>query len=150
MTEKGQCMRKPLRLLSSTTILGIAGLATALAAPAAGAEVTDVSVAAGPEGLRVGCNYTVTAAVDAPPSEAGEVTIINSGGEVPGGGVRLGQATYHPENGTATFQWTPEHTGRQNITAQQFTPGQYTSAKYIEVDVAGYGVGTGSSCLPLP
>lgn len=143
-------MRKSIRLFGSTAVLGIAGLVTVLAAPGAGAEVTEVKVAAGPEGLRVGCSYTVTAAVDAPPSEAGEVTIINSGGGVPGGGVRLGQATYHPENGTATFAWTPEHTGRQNITAQQFTPGQYTSAKYIEVDVTGYGVGAGSTCLPLP
>jgi hypothetical protein len=66
-------------------------LLTVLAAPAAGAEVTEVRVAAGPEGLRIGCSYTVTAAVDAPPSEAGEVRIINSGGAIPSDGVRLGQ-----------------------------------------------------------
>lgn len=143
-------MRKSIRLFNSTAVLGIAGLATVLAAPAAGAEVTEVRVAAGPEGLRIGCSYTVTAVVDAPPSEAGEVRIINSGGAIPSDGVRLGQATYHPENGTATFEWKPEYEGRQNITAQQFTEGQYTSAKYIEVDVTGFGVGNGSACLPLP
>ncbi|NKY57153.1 hypothetical protein [Nocardia flavorosea] len=46
-------MRKSIRLFSSTAILGTAALATALAAPGAGAEVTEVRVAAGPEGLRV-------------------------------------------------------------------------------------------------
>ncbi|WP_063036682.1 hypothetical protein [Nocardia grenadensis] len=143
-------MYSNIRHFGFAAALGALGVAAAYAAPGAGAAVTGVEVAAGPDGLQAGCAYTVTATVDAPPSEAGEVTIINSGGEVPGGGERLGQAVYHPENGTATFEWTPKYPGRQNITAQQFTPGQYTSAKYIEVDVRGQGLDAGSSCLPLP
>ncbi|NEW45826.1 hypothetical protein GV794_18145 [Nocardia cyriacigeorgica] len=143
-------MRIHIRRFGLAAILGVLGLVTTFAAPGATAAVTGVSVAAGPEGLRAGCAYTVTATVDVPPAEAGEITIINSGGSVPGNGDRLGQAEYHAGSGTATFSWTPEHTGRQNITAQQFTPGQYTSSKYIEVDVQGRGLDAGSSCLPLP
>ncbi|WP_280232881.1 hypothetical protein [Nocardia cyriacigeorgica] len=143
-------MRTHLRRFGPAAALGVIALATVFTAPGATAAVTGVSVAAGPEGLRTGCAVTVTATVDAPPWEAGEITIINSGGSVPGNGERLGQAVYHPENGTATFEWTPKYTGRQNITAQQFTPGQYTSSKYIEVDVQGRGIDAGSSCLPLP
>lgn len=143
-------MNVHVRRFGLAATLGVLGLATAFAAPGAGAAVTGVSVAAGPEGLRAGCAYTVTATVDAPPAEAGEITIINSGGAVPGHGDRLGQAVYHPENGTATFKWIPKYTGKQNITAQQFKEGQYTSSKYIEVDVQGQGIDAGSSCLPLP
>ncbi|MGW5386379.1 hypothetical protein [Nocardia sp. NPDC003963] len=143
-------MHTDIRRFGFAAVLSAVGVATAYAAPGAGAAVTGVDIAAGPDGLRTGCAYTVTATVDAPPSEAGEVTIINSGGSVPGNGERLGQAVYHPENGTATFEWTPKYTGHQNITAQQFTPGQYTSAKYIEVDVPGQGLNAGSSCVPLP
>ncbi|MFD3747482.1 hypothetical protein [Nocardia sp. NPDC058633] len=118
--------------------------------PNATAAVTGVSVEQSSEGLRGGCTYTVTVAVDAPVSEAGEVTIGISGGPVPGNGERLGVAVYHPESGTATFAWTPKYTGRQNLIAQQFEPGEYTSAQYITVDVVGRGLDTGSSCLPLP
>lgn len=143
-------MHSDIRRFGFAAVLSAMGVAAAYAAPGAGAAVTGVGVAAGPEGVLAGCSYTVTAIVDAPPSEAGEITIINSGGAVPGNGERLGQAVYHPENGTATFEWTPKYTGRQNITAQQFVPGQHTSAKYIEVDVLGQGLSTGSSCLPLP
>ncbi|MEV3961170.1 hypothetical protein AB0M34_09770 [Nocardia sp. NPDC050193] len=143
-------MHSNIRRFGFAAVLSALGVAAAYAAPGAGAAVTGVDVATGPEGLRTGCAYTVTATVDAPPSEAGEVTIINSGGVVPGNGERLGQAVYHPENGTATFEWAPKHIGRQNITAQQFAPGQYTSAKYIEVDVRGPGLDAGSACLPLP
>ena len=143
-------MHSTARHFGFAAALSTLGVAAAFAAPGAGAAVTGVDIAAGPAGLLAGCSYTVTATVDAPPSEAGEVTIINSGGAVPGNGERLGQAVYHPDNGTATFEWTPKYTGRQNITAQQFVPGQYTSAKYIEVEVAGRGLNTGSSCLPLP
>ncbi|NUP26050.1 MAG: hypothetical protein HOQ36_03785 [Nocardia sp.] len=143
-------MHSNIRHFGFAAVLGTLGVAAVYAAPGAGAAVTGVDIAAGPEGLLTGCTYTVTATVDAPPSAAGEVTIINSGGNVPGNGERLGQAVYHAENGTATFEWTPKYTGRQNITAQQFTPGQYTSAKYIEVDVPGQGLNTGSSCQRLP
>ncbi|MGI5220711.1 hypothetical protein [Nocardia sp. CA-290969] len=143
-------MRKSIRLFSSAAVLGVAGPAAIFAAPGAGAAVTGVTIDAGPEGLRAGCPYTVTATVDAPPSEAGPITIINSGGAIGGNGNRLGEAEYHPDNGTATFRWVPEQTGRQNITAQQFTPGEYTSSKYIEVDVRSRGIDTGSACLPLP
>lgn len=143
-------MRNSIRFLSSAAVLGVAGLTATLAAPGAGAAVTGVSVAAGSAGLWAGCAYTVTATVDAPPSEAGPVTIINSGAPVGGNGNRLGEAEYHSENGTATFRWIPEQPGRQYITAQQFTPGEYTSSKYIEVDVRGRGIDTGSSCVPLP
>ncbi|MFD8100584.1 hypothetical protein ACFV24_13675 [Nocardia fluminea] len=121
-----------------------------LAAPNATAAVTGVSVEQPAEGLRTGCSYTVTVGVDAPVSEAGEVTIGISGGSVPGNGKQLGVAVYHPENSTATFEWTPEYTGRQNLVAQQFKPGQYTSTDYITVEVVGRGLNTGSSCLPLP
>ncbi|WP_459545189.1 hypothetical protein [Nocardia sp. X0981] len=143
-------MHSDIRRFGFAAVLSAMGVAAAYTAPVAGAAVTGVEVAAGPEGVLAGCSYTVTATVDAPPSEAGEITIINSGGAVPGNGERLGQAVYRPESGTATFEWTPKYTGRQNITAQQFVPGQYTSAKYIEVDVLGQGLNTGSSCLPLP
>ncbi|MGW6332140.1 hypothetical protein [Nocardia rhamnosiphila] len=143
-------MHSNIRHFGFAALLSALGVAAAYAAPGAGAAVAEVDIAIGPEGLRTGCSYTVTATVDAPPSEAGEVIIINSGGSVPGNGKRLGQAVYHPETETATFEWMPEHTGRQNITAQQFTPGQYTSSKYIEVDVRGPGLNTGSSCVPLP
>lgn len=143
-------MRSSIRLFSSAAVLGVAGLAATFAAPGVGAAVTGVSVAVGSAGLWAGCAYTVTATVDAPPAEAGPITIINSGGAVGGNGKHLGEAEYHPENGTATFRWVPEQPGRQNLTAQQFTPGQYTSSKYIEVDVRGRGIDTGSSCVPLP
>ncbi|MFI2333828.1 hypothetical protein ACH474_10570 [Nocardia rhamnosiphila] len=143
-------MHSNIRHFGFAALLSALGVAAAYAAPGAGAAVTGVDVTTGPEGLRSGCAYTVTATVDAPPSEAGEITIINSGGSVPGNGERLGQAVYHPENGMATFEWTPKYAGRQNIIAQQFTPGQYTSSKYIEVDVRGPGLNTGSSCVPLP
>ncbi|WP_280397764.1 hypothetical protein [Nocardia carnea] len=143
-------MRKPIRLFGSAVVLGIAGPAATLAAPGAGAAVTGITIDAGPEGLRAGCPYTVTATVDAPPTEAGPITIINSGGVIGGNGNRLGEARYHPENGTATFEWVPEQPGRQNLTAQQFTPGQYPSSKYIEVDIRSRGLDTGSACLPLP
>ncbi|MFI7526992.1 hypothetical protein [Nocardia salmonicida] len=120
------------------------------AAPNATAAVTGVSVEQPAEGLRTGCTYTVTVGVDAPVSEAGEVTIGISGGSVPGNGERLGVAVYHPENGTATFEWTPVYSGSQNVFAQQFKPGQVTSTGYVTVEVVGRGVNTGSSCLPLP
>ncbi|MBF6212263.1 hypothetical protein IU433_17620 [Nocardia puris] len=119
-------------------------------APNASAAVTGVTVEQPAEGLRTGCVYTVTVDVDAPVSEAGEVTVGISGGPVPGTGERLGVAVYHPESGTATFEWTPAYVGRQNVFAQQFKPGQVTSARYVTVDVVGRGVNTGSSCLPLP
>ncbi|MFD4441087.1 hypothetical protein ACFWPK_15080 [Nocardia sp. NPDC058519] len=121
-----------------------------VAAPNATAAVTAVHVEQPAEGLRTGCAYTVTVDVDAPVSEAGEVTIGISGGQVPGNGERLGVAVYHPENGTATFEWTPVYSGRQNVFAQQFKPGQVTSTQYVTVEVGGRGVNTGSSCLPLP
>ncbi|MFE6923002.1 hypothetical protein ACFVAV_18380 [Nocardia sp. NPDC057663] len=121
-----------------------------MAAPNATAAITGVSVEQPTEGLRTGCSYTVTVGVDAPVSEAGEVTISISGGQVPGNGERLGVAVYHPENGTATFEWTPVYSGRHNVVAQQFKPGQVTSAQYVTVEVGGRGVNTGSSCLPLP
>ncbi|MGY0503138.1 hypothetical protein ACWZHB_32030 [Nocardia sp. FBN12] len=137
------------RRIGFTVLLGAVPVMM-MAAPNAAAAVTGLSVEQPTEGLRTGCAYTVTVNVDAPVSEAGEVSIGISGGSVPGNGKRLGVAVYHPENSTATFDWTPEYTGRQNLVAQQFKPGQYTSAQYVTVDVVGRGVNTGSSCLPLP
>jgi hypothetical protein len=129
--------------------LGAAGLVTALAAPGADAAVTGVSVAPGTGGLRVGCPYTVTVNVDAPPLQAGPVSVINSGGHVPGNGEQVGTAVYHPESRTATLRWTPKYAGWQNITGIQFTPGKYTSSRYTMVNVVGQGINAGSSCLPL-
>ncbi|WP_157163442.1 hypothetical protein [Nocardia aobensis] len=125
-------------------------LGSLLAVSVAGADVTGVRVDAGASGLRTGCSATLTATVDTPVPDR-TVTFINSGGSVPGNGEPIaGTPVYHPENGTVTMAWTPKYTGRQNITAQQFKPGSYTSSSYITVDVVGSGLNTGSSCLPLP
>ncbi|MFF0496264.1 hypothetical protein ACFYU5_07665 [Nocardia aobensis] len=126
-------------------------LGSLLAVNVAGADVTGVRVDAGADGLRTGCSATLTATVDTPVPDGGTVTFINSGGSVPGNGEPIaGTPVYHPENGTVTVAWTPKYTGRQNITAQQFKPGSYTSSSYITVEVVGSGLNTGSSCLPLP
>ncbi|GAA5066619.1 hypothetical protein [Nocardia callitridis] len=137
-----------IRRSGSLAMLGVGVWVTMMVAPSANAAITGVSVEQPADGLRTGCSYTVTATVDAPVSEAGEVTIGVTG--VPTNGEERWVAEYHPESGTATISWTPTHTGRQNVFAQQFKPGQYTSADYTTVDVVGNGVNTGSSCLPLP
>ncbi|MBF6341490.1 hypothetical protein IU450_37260 [Nocardia abscessus] len=138
------------RLSLSASVFATAVLTCVPAAPEATAAITGVSVAAGPEGLAVGCSYTVTATVDTPAPEEGDVTFLIAGGSVPGNGERLpGPTTYHPESGTATITWTPKYRGSQNLIAQQFKPGQYTSTKYIPVDVNTTGINTGSSCLTL-
>lgn len=126
-------------------------LGSLVAVSVAGADVTGVRVDAGADGLRTGCSATLTATVDTPVPDGGTMTFINSGGSVPGNGEPIaGTPVHHPENGTVTMAWTPKYPGRQNITAQQFTPGSYTSSSYITVDVVGSGLNTGSSCLPLP
>ncbi|MGK8486386.1 hypothetical protein [Nocardia asiatica] len=138
------------RLSLSASVLATTALTCVLAAPEVAAAITGVSVAAGPEGLAVGCSYTVTATVDTPAPEEGDVTFLIAGGSVPGNGERLPGATvYHPESGTATITWTPKYRGPQNLIAQQFKPGQYTSTKYIPVDVNATGIDTGSSCLTV-
>ncbi|MFI9503401.1 hypothetical protein [Nocardia sp. NPDC052566] len=136
------------RIFFRTLACGAAVAATAaLGAPSAYAEVTGVSVAVGPDGLLTGCNYTVTATVTDPVVPPGTVFFYLSGGVIPGNGERIpGEAVHHPENNTVTATWTPNRVGAQNLVAIQSVPGQYTSSKYISVEVVGAGLNTGSSC----
>ncbi|WP_109527800.1 MULTISPECIES: hypothetical protein [Nocardia] len=139
------------RFMSRITVGAAALLATAAAVVVAGAsaqaEVTSVSVAAGPEGLAVGCRYTVTAAVTDAVIPPGTVFFMVAGGVIPGNGERLpAAAVHHPENNTVTVTWTPTRVGAQNLVAIQSEPGRYTSSQYIAVDVRHTGIDTGSSC----
>lgn len=131
--------------VATAAVASVAAAAT-LAGPAH-AEVTSVSVDAG-AGLATGCRYTVTATVTDDVVPPGSVFFFLSGGVIPGNGERIpGEAVHHPENKTVTQTWTPTRRGPQNLTAIQSVPGQYTSSKYISVDVAKAGLDTGSSCL---
>lgn len=137
----------PRTVAGAATFAAISITAAVVGAPAQ-AEVTNVSVAAGADGLLTGCRYTVTTTVtdsDVPP---GTVFFMLAGGVIPGNGERIaGDAVHHPENNTVTISWTPNRVGSQNLIAIQSVPGQYTSTTYITVDVVGTGLDAGSSCL---
>ncbi|MGN2639994.1 hypothetical protein ACTD5D_28270 [Nocardia takedensis] len=141
-------MRTQSRLaVAAATALTTAALATATA----GAEVTSVSVAAGPEGLVTGCAYTVTAVITDATVPPNSVFFMVAGGVIPGNGERLpGTPIHHPDSNTVTLSWTPTRQGAQNLVAVRSVPGEYTSTQYIPVEVRGAGLNTGSSCLPLP
>ncbi|MCM6776792.1 hypothetical protein NDR87_22075 [Nocardia sp. CDC159] len=124
--------------------IAFASIGALLNAPAASADVTGVSVNAGPDGLLTGCSYTVVATVTTPPHEPGAVTFFNDGSQIPGWG------DYHPDNGTVTTSWTPQRIGGQNITAVQTEPNGVNTRSYIRVDVVGAGVNTGSGCIRTP
>ncbi|MET7771601.1 hypothetical protein [Nocardia sp. NPDC005366] len=139
------------RSISRITLGAVVFLTTAAAAVIAGppalADVTAVSVAAGPEGLAVGCRYTVTAVVTDAVVPAGTVFFMLAGGVIPGNGERIpSEAVHHPENNTVTATWTPTRQGSQNLIAIQSEPGRYTSSQYITIEVRHTGIDTGSSC----
>ena len=128
------------RLLSLVTVGIGTAVSAVVSAPAASAEVTNVSVIAGPDGLLTGCPYTVVAVVTTPPYEPGAVVFFNDGQWLSGFG------DYHPENHTVTNTWTPQRTGGQDITAVQTDPGGFNTRRYIRVNVVGAGINTGSGC----
>ncbi|RDI68940.1 hypothetical protein [Nocardia pseudobrasiliensis] len=134
---------------SATTMAATAAALLAVAAPVH-AEVTGVHVAAGPDGLLTGCQYTVTADVTDSDVPTGTVFFMLAGGVIPGNGERIpGEAVFHPDTKTVTATWTPTRQGQQNLIAIQSIPGQYTSSQYISIEVSGAGINTGSSCLRI-
>ncbi|WP_280448240.1 hypothetical protein [Nocardia brasiliensis] len=103
--------------------VGLTAFGAVLAVPAT-ADVADVSVAVGAEGLLTGCRYTVTAGVTDAVIAPGSVFFVLSGGVVPGNGERIpGEAVHHPENNTVTATWTPPRGGRQTHGARPSAPG---------------------------
>lgn len=139
------------RSIARTVVGGLAlvGLCAGFATPAT-ADVADVSVAVGAEGLLTGCRYTVTASVTDAEIAPGSVFFVLSGGVIPGNGERIpGEAVHHPEHNTVTISWTPTRVGRQNLVAIQSEPGRYTSTKFTSIEVNGTGLDTGSSCLRI-
>ncbi|WP_280469826.1 hypothetical protein, partial [Nocardia brasiliensis] len=91
--------------------VALAAFGAVLAVPAT-ADVADVSVAVGAEGLLTGCRYTVTAGVTDAAIPPGSVFFVLSGGVIPGNGERIpGGAVHHPENNTVTATWTPARGG---------------------------------------
>ncbi|WP_280454220.1 hypothetical protein [Nocardia brasiliensis] len=136
------------RSIARIVVSGVAltAFGAVLAVPAT-ADVADVSVAVGAEGLLTGCRYTVTAGVTDAVIAPGSVFFVLSGGVVPGNGERIpGEAVHHPENNTVTATWTPTRVGGQNLVAIQSEPGRYTSTKFTSIEVIGTGLDTGSSC----
>lgn len=129
------------RIGSAAAVFATVTMGAVLAAPYASADVTSVNVAAGANGLLIGCPVTVTAAVDSAPYEAGAVTFWNFGDQIPG----LGD--YHADNGTVTTTWTPTRLGSQSITAVQTVAGGWNTRQTITVDVVGTGLDLGSSCI---
>ncbi|WP_280465547.1 hypothetical protein, partial [Nocardia brasiliensis] len=109
--------------------VGLTAFGAVLAVPAT-ADVADVSVAVGAEGLLTGCRYTVTAGVTDAVIAPGSVFFVLSGGVVPGNGERIpGEAVHHPENNTVTATWTPARGGRQNHGGREREPGGGTAAQ---------------------
>ncbi|MFI6167767.1 hypothetical protein ACIBCN_13370 [Nocardia sp. NPDC051052] len=136
------------RAAASAAALAAVTVTASLTCPPANAEMTDVSVTAGSEGIVTGCHYRVTATVTDLSADPGSVFFWLSGGAIPGNGERLpGDPVPHPANNTVTTTWTPTRSGPQNITAIQSVPGQYTSTKSTTINVSGTGLYTGSSCV---
>ncbi|KZM71702.1 hypothetical protein [Nocardia terpenica] len=120
--------------------IALAAATALLNAPAADADVVGVTVIPGPDGLLIGCSYTVVATVTHPPHEPGAVAFFNDQMQIPGWG------DFHPDNGTVTTTWMPQRTGGQNITAVQTEPDGFNTRSYTRVDVIGTGLDTGSGC----
>uniref|UniRef100_UPI0024566507 hypothetical protein n=1 Tax=Nocardia brasiliensis TaxID=37326 RepID=UPI0024566507 len=115
--------------------VGLTAFGAVLAVPAT-ADVADVSVAVGAEGLLTGCRYTVTAGVTDAVIAPGSVFFVLSGGVVPGNGERIpGEAVHHPENNTVTATWTPPRDGRQNHLAHHSEPPRDTTTKKTTIEV---------------